>query len=106
MRLSQTAPWNRQLTNPYRTRYTEHGGRYFRIAARWLDGPWFVWEIRADGTDIGLVAAASNLPQARQAITMHVDGDDRDTIAEALVKMGGAGTGRNHPDNVARRRRI
>ena len=103
MRLSQTAPWNRDLTNPYRTRYTEHRGRYFRIEADTLTGPWFVWEITADGADVEIVALVWNLPQARLAVTMRVDGADSDAIDKATADLGGAGTGRNHPRNVARR---
>lgn len=110
IRLSQTAPWNRRLTNPYRTRYAEYSGRYFQIEADRLDAPWFVWEIDRDGNllggpDAAFVVIAMNLPQARRAIELRVEGMDGTQIADALRAMGSAGTGRNHPRNVERRRR-
>lgn len=110
IRLSQAAPWNKALTNPYRTRYAEHGGRYFRIEADRLDAPWFVWEIDRegnllDGPDAAFVAIAMNLPQVRRAIEMRAAGSSTDEIRPALSAMGRAGTGRNHPSNVERRRR-
>jgi hypothetical protein len=70
IRLSQTAPWNPALRNPYRTRYAEQAGRYFTVRADYLTAPWFVWEIDRDGTDVGPVGGgvAMNLTQARAMI--------------------------------------
>jgi hypothetical protein len=70
IRLSQTAPWNPALRNPYRTRYTEQAGRYFRVAAEDLTAPWFVEEIHQDGRVMGYVGngIAMNLTQARTMI--------------------------------------
>lgn len=76
IRLSQTAPWNTALKNPYRTRYAEAGGRYFRVAAEDLKAPWFVDEIRHDGTTIrGLDGIAMNLDQARSMIAAEMGQD-------------------------------
>ena len=49
VKLSQTASWNRSLTNPYRTRYATAAGRYFKIHSDRLDGVWIVDEINKDG---------------------------------------------------------
>lgn len=68
VRLSQTAPWNGALRNPYRTRYTEYRGRYFRVAAEDLNGLWFVDEISHDGRTIRSLPFAMNLDQARSII--------------------------------------
>lgn len=69
IRLSQTAPWNPALKNPYRTRYAEYGGRYFRVAAEDLRAPWFVEEINQDGRVLRyLDGVAMNLAQARSII--------------------------------------
>lgn len=107
--LSQTAPWNSRLTNPYRTRFTEHGGRYFRAESYNLSGFWFVWEIDRDGETLGdpktaIVAMALNLPQVRLAVELRVEGKDTDAIRNALIALGPQGTGRNSPENVERRR--
>lgn len=109
IRLSQTAPWNPELTNPYRTRYAEHGGRYFRAESHYLGGHWFVWEIDRDGEIPGdpkdaIVAMALNLPQVRLAVELRVEGKDNDAIRGALIALGPQGTGRNAPRNVERRR--
>ncbi len=107
IRLSQVAPWNRSLTNPYRTRYAEHGGRYFRIEADRLDGFWFVEEITADGVDLPSdmhIAMCRNLSAARQAIADYVGGMSREETFRKALSAPGAGTGRNHPKNVERRR--
>lgn len=108
IRFSQTAPWNSRLTNPYRTRYTEVGGRYFRVEADRLEAPWFVWEIDADGDLVEgrpSVALCWNLTIARQAIINLLAGMDRDEIYSTAVATStiGTGTGRSHPDNMARR---
>ncbi len=110
IRLSQIAPWNRRLRNPYRTRYTQHDGRYFKVEADRLDAPWFVWEITADGEPINdswddaFVARAWNLPAVRRAIELRVEGKTEKEISAALRELPSAGTGRNHPRNVAARR--
>lgn len=103
IRLHKRAPWNTRLRRTYREWFTEVDGRYFKIRADYLQGPWYVWEIRRDGTDVDVVAAVRNLPQARLAIDMHLDGRTGKEILEATVAYGGAGTGRNHPRHVAHR---
>lgn len=109
--LSQVAPWNNELRNPYRTRYAEHAGRYFRVEADRLDGWWFVNEITADGEEIfgrpneGSIAMCRNLAAVRQAIEDFTGGMSREETFRRALQARGCGTGRNHPDNVARRRR-
>ena len=49
IRLHKTAPWNSNLINSYRDRYTEVDGRYFKVSADSLDSLWTVEEIDADG---------------------------------------------------------
>jgi hypothetical protein len=49
IRLSQTAPWNPRLRNSYRDRYTEVGGRYFKVSADSLESLWTVEEVDFDG---------------------------------------------------------
>ncbi len=109
IRLSQTAPWNPELTNPYRTRYAEHGGRYFKATSYSLSEYWFVWEVDHDGEIPGdpkdaIVGMARNLPQVRLGIELRVEGKNTDEIRAAMMALGGQGTGRNHPSNVERRR--
>ncbi len=91
--LSQVAPWNARLRNPYRTRFAEVDGRYFKVAADYLNAPWFVWEIDrdddprvrlADEERYPLVALVFTLAAARVAIRMHVDGATRDEIDAAV----------------------
>ena len=103
--LHQTAPWNDRLTNPYRTRYATVDGRYFKVEADSLDAPWFVWEIDADDTAQAAqcVGIAFSLAQARAAIQARAAGGDEDAIEAAMSNTPRQGTGRNHPDNVARR---
>lgn len=48
--LSQTASWNRQLRNGYRTRYATAAGRFFKVSATSLHSMWDVDEINADGS--------------------------------------------------------
>jgi hypothetical protein len=108
IRLSQTAPWNPRLTNPYRTRYAELAGRYFRVEADNLAAPWFVWETtvddRIEDPNQALVAMVWNLRAARLAIQLRTEGKSEDEISEATSAASRAGTGRNHPRNVAARR--
>lgn len=68
--LTQTAKWNSRLTNPYRTRYAEAGGRYFRVSAQTLNSLWDIEEINADGTDQldGYFDYAFTLAEARNRI--------------------------------------
>lgn len=54
--LRQTASWNASLTNGYRTRWTEAGGRFFRISAAHLDALWDVEEVTEDGRPIAVLA--------------------------------------------------
>jgi len=80
IRLSQVAPWNSELRNPYRTRWAQVGDRMFKVYADSLDGPWFVEVVDHDGEQIhtgrglnpedwtGHVGFAMNLTQARKII--------------------------------------
>lgn len=108
--LHQTAPWNRRLTNPYRTRYAQAGGRYFMAEADSLNSPWTVWEIEADGGPLngdpgaGIVHIAFNLGEVRAAIRCRAAGQTEEQITAAVKAVGRQGTGRNHPRNVERRR--
>jgi len=88
VRLSQTAPWNARLRNPYRTRYAQHGGRYFEVRADSLNDVWSVWEIDHDGVILNrdpasFVALTFTLAQARQAIALRVAGAAEEEIDEA-----------------------
>ncbi len=109
VRLHQVAPWNKRLTNPYRTRYAQHGGRYFKVSADSLNDVWMVYEIDHDDDilkqdiDTSFVALAFTLAQARLAIELRVDGRTCNEISRALADAPRPGTGRSHPDNVARR---
>lgn len=103
IRLSQVAPWNDRLTNPYRTRYAQHGGRYFRIEANNLRDLWSVYEISEKGEELALVDFVWNLAQARLIIDLFVAGKTADEIDQAIRDAPRPGTGRNHPRNVARR---
>lgn len=111
--LHQTAPWNRRLRNPYRTRYAQVGDRYFKVEADRLNTPWFVHEIDsaddiqvqvADDARYPLVAIVFSLDHARLAIQMRLDGATYEEIRETLRKTPRPGTGRNHPRHVANRR--
>lgn len=53
--LSQTAPWNKRLGNPYRTRWAQVGDRMFKVDARTLNDLWTVTEVDHDGNDLGVV---------------------------------------------------
>lgn len=111
--LHQTAPWNDRLTNPYRTRYAQVDGRYFKVEADRLDAPWFVFEIdpaddivvqMADQDRYVIVAIVFRLDHARLAIQMRANGASKEEIEAALRAAPSPGTGRNHPNHVARRR--
>jgi hypothetical protein len=52
IRLSQVAPWNSGLRNPYRTRWAQVGDRMFKVYADCLDGVWFVEEVDHDGEQL------------------------------------------------------
>lgn len=73
--LSQTAPWNPRLRNGYRDRYTEAGGRYFKIHAEYLGGVWFIEEIDKDGESLwqNYSDLALRLSEARQKIEAEVN---------------------------------
>lgn len=76
VRLSQTAPWNPALTNPYRTRYAEAGGRYFKVHSDRLDGVWIVDEITAAGDFVdaaGFPGIAFRLSEAREIIAAAIE---------------------------------
>lgn len=112
--LHRTAPWNSSLRPQYRVWYAEVDGRYFKVQS----DPgrtvlWSVYEIdaeddiikqAADGFDNSFVAIAFNLPQVRLAIQMRIDGKSEDEIRRAVIAAPSAGTGRNHPRNVAARK--
>lgn len=51
--LSQRAPWNSRLGNPYRTRWTQVGDRRFKVSSDCLDGLWMVDEVDQDGEALG-----------------------------------------------------
>lgn len=107
IRLSKVAPWNADLRNTYRQRYTQVGGRYFKLEADHLDAPWFVYEINADGTLVdgrASIALCFNLTAARQAIQDLIDGMSPDDVFRKAISAPRAGTGRNHPKHVERRR--
>lgn len=74
IRLSQVAPWNSAIKNPYRTRYTQAGGRYFQVRAEDLNSVWWVEEVHHDGRLMGYVGdgIALNLDQARTMIAAAV----------------------------------
>lgn len=101
--LHQVAPWNSRLRNPYRTRYAQHGGRYFRVEANNLRDLWSVYEINDQGEELNLVDFTWNLAQARLIIDLFVAGKSPDEIDEAIRVAPRPGTGRNHPRNVALR---
>lgn len=107
MRLSKIAPWNSDLRNPYRTRYAEHGGRYFRVQADHLRATWDLEEIDRAGNAIAkpdgstFITFARNLPAVCRAIEDYVAGEKphKQIFDEGLFAPG-AGTGKNHPRNV------
>ncbi|UVF61152.1 hypothetical protein SEA_AOKA_28 [Arthrobacter phage Aoka] len=70
VRLSMRAPWDQSLGNPYRTRWAEVNGRYFRVAAETLDTPWLVDEVTAAGEWLDMVpdGVTFRLSDARMAI--------------------------------------
>jgi hypothetical protein len=51
--LSQIAPWNPRLGNPYRTRWAQVGDRRFKVSSDSLDGLWMVDEVDEDGEPLG-----------------------------------------------------
>lgn len=104
IKLHQKAPWNRHLRNTYRERYTQVGDRYFQVQADNLSSPWFVHEINADGSWVKLIALCWNLPAARQIIQDSADGYTDDEVQARADTAKSAGTGRNAPRNVERRR--
>lgn len=73
--LSQTASWNPQLTNPYRTRWATYCGRYFQVESKRMRDLWFVSEVTAEGEWIpnGFGAVAFTLAQARDLIAEAAD---------------------------------
>ena len=82
--LSQVAPWNPALRNPYRTRWTTAGGRFFKVEADGLYTLWSVSEVDEAGELIpvrdgfrvvavaGLHTYALNLADARAKIAEYV----------------------------------
>ena len=65
VRLSQTAPWNPRLGNPYRTRWAQVGDRYFKVSADGLNTVWDIEEVDAEGKLLVLAR-----PSAQDALTM------------------------------------
>lgn len=108
VRLSQRAPWNARLLNPYRTRYALVGGRRFIAEAENLRDLWTVWEVDEDGRvvnpDRDFVGLAFTLAQVRLAVQMRIGGKSEDEIRTAMVTSPRPGTGRNHPRHVERRK--
>lgn len=47
--LSQTAPWDSRLGNPYRTRWALVDGRRFKVSADHLNDMWAVEEVDEEG---------------------------------------------------------
>lgn len=86
IRLSQIAPWNSRLTNPYRTRWCEVDGRKFKIHTDCLDGLWEIDEVDADGELIGRVEIEAGKPVLvdHGLITIAF------TLAEAKLKIAEA----------------
>lgn len=70
IRLSQTAPWDSALGNPYRTRWAQVGDRMFKVSTDCLNGVWSVEQVTADGQWIldSDVRIAMTLAEAREAI--------------------------------------
>jgi hypothetical protein len=70
IRLSKTAPWNKYLGNPYRTRYAQVGDMKFRISADDMTQIWWVEHVDHDGNfiDDDKSRIAWGLDQARKII--------------------------------------
>lgn len=85
--LSQVAPWNARLGNPYRTRWAMVAGRRFKVSADHLNDMWTVEEVDENGEglvlrrpakgeditdpanyDFGFTALVFTLAEARAAI--------------------------------------
>ncbi len=87
--------------------YAEIGGRYFTVERDMSRDPWFVYEIDKDGEivgDSGSIALCFNLQAARGAITDHLAGMNPEEVSTRAITAPPAGTGRNHPKHVERRR--
>lgn len=56
--LSQTAPWNSRLGNPYRTRWALVEGRRFKVSADHLNDMWTVEEVDEAGKGLTLRSPA------------------------------------------------
>lgn len=86
--LSQTAPWNKRLGNPYRTRWAQVGDRRYKVSAQFLYGMWSVDEVDEHGEWLGtkaaVVAQCFNLDEARAAIEAHAAGKTEDEIDAAV----------------------
>lgn len=54
VQLSQKAPWNFRLGNPYRTRWTEVNGRFFKVSADHLNAIWEIEEVDYNGNALVL----------------------------------------------------
>lgn len=80
--LSQRAPWNARLGNPYRTRWAQVGDRRFRVAADSLDAIWFVDEVDEDGEPIGAVVDGKWVPGGLSTFAFRLS-EARDKIAAA-----------------------
>lgn len=106
--LHRKAPWNRELRlykQVWRNWFVQAGERFFYIEGSHGRRPvWVVNEIKEDGAFIGCVAHCFNLPAARGAITDLLNGLSSDEIIRNAVNAPAAGTGRNHPANVAARK--
>lgn len=84
--LSQRAPWNDRLGNPYRTRWTQVGDRRFRIASDCLDGLWMIDEVDHDGEPLGHLDRTGSewkwIPEGLATFAFRLS-EARDKIAEA-----------------------
>jgi hypothetical protein len=108
--LHRSAPWNASLPRGIGNAYAQVGARMF--CAQLSGGLYTVTEVDAgravlrDGDTFAFVTVcAMNRAQVRAAISLWLAGESDSAITNALLAMPGTGTGRNHPDNVARRHR-
>jgi hypothetical protein len=68
IRLSQKAPWNPRLGNPYRNRWAEHDGLKFKVSADFIGTIWWVEIVDHDGNSDGNIWLVHGLAAARTKI--------------------------------------
>lgn len=123
--LHRSALWNPALPSGGRHSYTQVDDRKFH--AERSGGMYTIYQVGDDGITLGwetardehgltdlaklaaitsaaFVATAFNRPQVRLAIQLRLAGKTEDEIRVAVHLLGSAGTGRNSPGNIARRR--